>query len=255
MDREQFARWLVSLIPAKVEQAYNTVVQSIIKTADGYTVRYIKDGKETVVQSRLIVGADGAFSTVRKLLCQDAMQPKQYIAIQEWFACDEEIPYFTAIFDEEITDFYSWIIPKEKHLLLGTAVEPGAQAWRKYQRLKEKLDHLGFAFEHSIRTEGSYLCRPQHPTQFYAGRDHVALIGEAAGAISPSSAEGISYALKTSLYLAESLAEGIEGFLDRYRNKTKDIKTNLLWKNLKCPAMYQPTLRKLAMKSGLQSMK
>lgn len=255
MDRERFDRWLVSLIPSKVEQTYNAVVQSITQTAEGFTIRYIQDGKETIVQSRLIVGADGAFSTVRKLLCQDAVQPKQYIAIQEWFACDEEIPYFTAIFDEEITDFYSWIIPKEKHLLLGTAVEPGAQAWWKYQRLKEKLDQLGFAFDRSIRTEGSYLCRPQHATQFYAGRERIALIGEAAGAISPSSAEGISYALKTSLYLAESLEEGIEGFLHRYQRKTKDIKTNLLWKNLKCPAMYQPALRKLAMKSGLQSMK
>ena len=37
-----------------------------------------------------------------------------------------------------------------------------------------------------------------------------ALIGEAAGATSPTSAEGFSYAFKSSLYLAEELKIGFE---------------------------------------------
>lgn len=81
------------------------------------------------------------------------------------------------------------------------------------------------------------------------------IIGEAAGAISPSSAEGISYALKSSLYLAQSLEEGIDGFLDRYKRNVKDIRLNLLLKNLKSPVMYNPFLRKLAMESGIQSIR
>jgi len=55
--------------------------------------------------------------------------------------------------------------------------------------------------------------------------------------------------------LVQSLEEGIDGFLDRYNNKVKGIRLNLIFKNLKSPAMYNPFLRKLAMKSGLQSIK
>lgn len=168
---------------------------------------------------------------------------------------DRNIPYFTAIFDEEISDIYSWIIPKENYLLLGSALRHRENTREKYDMLKTKLAHIGFNYDNKIKTEGAYINRPKKVSQFYVGRDGIALVGEAAGAISPSSAEGISYALKNSLYLAQSLEEGIDGFLDRYKQKAKDIKLNLLVKNLKSPAMYNPFLRQLAMKSGLQSIK
>jgi len=45
------------------------------------------------------------------------------------------------------------------------------------------------------------------------------------------------------------------GSIARYQNKVKNIKINLLMKNLKSPAMFHPFLRQLAMKSGIQSIK
>lgn len=178
---------------------------------------------------------------------------EKYISIQQWFECPCPMQYFTAIFDEEISDFYSWIIPKENYLLLGSALRPRENTWEKYNLLKTKLTQLGFDFDNRIKTEGAYIYRPKKISQFCAGRNGIALVGEAAGAISPSSAEGISYALKSSLYLARSLEDGIDGFLDRYKHGVKHIKLNLLIKNLKSPAMYNPFLRHLAMKSGLLS--
>lgn len=32
--------------------------------------------------------------------------------------------YYTAVFDEEISDLYSWLMPKENYLLLGLALRP-----------------------------------------------------------------------------------------------------------------------------------
>ena len=124
---------------------------------------------------------------------------------------------------------------------------------KKFSLLKVKLMRLGFQFDHKIKTEGAFIYRPKKISQFCAGRDGVALIGEAAGAISPSSAEGISYALKSSLYLSECLEEGMDGVLDRYKRKALDIQFNLFMKNLKSPAMYHPFLRQSVMRSGLQS--
>lgn len=253
MDREKFDRWLVSLIPTEVDKRFNSIFRSFVEISEGYEIQYIYNGQEISAKTRVIVGADGAFSRLRKSINRDINTPEKYISIQEWFECPHPMPYFTAIFDEEISDFYSWIIPKENYILLGAALRPRENTWEKYEMLKTKLTQLGFNFDKKVKTEGAFINRPKKLSQFYAGRNNIALVGEAAGAISPSSAEGISYALKSSLYLAESLEEGIDGFLDRYKQKAKGIKVNLLLKNLKSPAMYNPFLRKLAMKSGLQS--
>ncbi len=291
MDRGKFERWLISTIPMSVEKRFNTIFQGYSEIPGGYRIRLTAGRKETTIETRIIVGADGACSKVRRLLAGDMAvpgrdrtksdsqksldkdesqkrleknepqkhfdknEPQKYLSIQEWFECDSPMPYFTAIFDEEVSDFYSWIIPKDGAILFGAALAPGSDAAVKFELLKSKLTRLGFCFEKKIRTEGAYIYRPRKSSQFNPGRGGIALIGEAAGAISPSSAEGISYALKTSLYLARSLESGLAGFLRRYAKKTRKIRFNLLLKNLKSPAMYVPFLRKLAMKSGLKSIR
>lgn len=253
MDREKFDQWLVSLVPSSVEKKFHAHFKCFSEQSNEYEVRYTQNGQEFSVKTKMIVGADGAISKIRKSIANEKHNPVPYISIQEWFECSSSMTYFTAIFDEEVSDFYSWIIPKDNYLLLGAALKPRENTWEKYELLKSKLKKFDFHFDKKIKTEGAFINRPKRSSQFYAGRDGIALIGEAAGAISPSSAEGISYALKSSSYLAESLEGGIEGCLERYQHKTNQIKLNLLLKNLKSPAMYQPLLRKLAMKSGIQS--
>lgn len=255
MDREKFDRWLISLIPSSVDKKFNTFFKNYTQIPEGYEVNYLHKGKVLSAKTRIIVGADGAYSKIRMSIDKGIAIPERYISIQEWFECRDNVPYFTAIFDEKITDFYSWIIPKENCLLLGSALNPKDRPKEKFDMLKEKLSQLGFHLENKIKTEGAYINRPKKLSQFYAGGNKIALIGEAASAISPSSAEGISYALKSSLYLAQSLDKGIDGFLNRYEQKTQNIKLNLLIKNIKSPIMYQPLIRQFAMKSGLQSIK
>lgn len=253
MDREKFDRWLVSLIPSQVDKSFNSVFKGFTETQGGYEVKYVCNGKEVSKKTKVLVGADGANSKLRRLIYGNENTPKTYISIQEWFECTTPSSYYTAIFDEQISDFYSWIIPKDNYILLGSALKPKEDAKEKFTLLKEKLTLYGFDFENKVKTEGSFIYRPKRISQLQGGKDNVALIGEAAGAISPSSAEGISYALRTSLYLAECLNEGMEDFLPRYAKRLNKIKQNILIKNAKCPFMFNPTLRHLAMKSGLQS--
>lgn len=255
MDREKFDRWMVSLLPNCIDKKFNSLFKSFNEIPGGYEISYIYNGQEITAKTKAIVGADGANSKLRRFISKDINNPEKYIAIQEWFECPYPMPYFTAIFDEEISDFYSWVIPKDNCVLLGSALRPKENSREKYNMLKTKLIHQGFNFDKKIKTEGAFIYRPKKVSQFYVGRDGIALVGEAAGAISPSSAEGISYALKSSLYLAQSLEEGIDGFLDRYKKRVRDIRLNLLIKNIKSPAMYNPVFRQLAMKSGLQSIK
>lgn len=255
MDRERFDRWMISILPTSVKKAFNAVFRSYVEISGGYEVKYRMDGQEKSVTTRVIIGADGAGSNVRKALYGASRLPDQYISIQEWFKSPQNVPYFTAVFDESISDFYAWIIPKDHFLILGAALKPGADVWSKFDQLKVKLTASGFDFGQKIRTEGSLIFRPRKTSQFLTGQGGIALIGEAAGAISPSSAEGISYALKTSSLLAKSLQPGIDGFPARYRKYARVIQRNIFLKNLKSPAMYHPVVRKYVMRSGLKSIR
>lgn len=259
MDREKFDRWLISLIPEHVDRSFGAVFRHYQEDNDGLIVEYFHGGALCKVHTKVLIGADGANSKVRALMRKhrgdQSPLPKKYISIQQVFSCNATVPYYTALFDATLTDFYAWTIPKDGEHLLGAALEINGHEWETFKRLKEKLTAKGYEFGHLLRTEGAFINRPLSPASFDSGSDKVLLIGEAAGAISPSSAEGISYALKTSLMLAESINEGMAGCAKRYARNALAIKKNLFLKRLKSPAMYQPTLRKLAIQSGLMGLK
>ncbi|MEN1760351.1 FAD-binding protein [Anoxynatronum sibiricum] len=255
MDREKFDRWMVSLLSLGVDKRFNAVYKGYEPMKDGVTVHFTQKGRRDSLKTRVLIGADGACSGIRKSISMGRAVPDIYIAIQEWYENQVPQAYYTAIFDEEISDFYSWIIPKNQYLVLGSALKANDKTWEKYHKLKEKLAHHGFLFHHRVKKEGAFIYRPKHANQLWAGRDGIALVGEAAGAISPSSAEGISYALKSSLFLAQSLNEGIDGFLGRYEKRLTKIRLNVIAKNAKAPFMYHSGLRKWVMQSGIQSIR
>ena len=95
--------------------------------------------------------------------------------------------------------------------------------------------------------------RPKTPADFCTGADGAFLIGEAAGFISPSSLEGISYAMESADMLSSALLS--HNPASEYRRKTLKLRIKLGLKVLKCPFMYHPFLRRLVMKSGIQSIK
>lgn len=254
MDRERFDRWLVSLIPSHVVQKFNCHVKSFSSNDRGHQISYIENSQVWEITAKVLIGADGGSSMVRRHAFPHSMIP-QYVSIQEWYEAPGFLPYFTAVFDRAITDYYSWIIPKDKYLLIGSALQPGPTSVVKFESFKNKLRNHGFTFERLIKREGAFIARPLSISNLQLGRENLALIGEAAGAISPSSAEGMSYALKSALGLAQSLEPGMEGFLPRYIQNMQRLKWNILLKNMKSPGMYHPTVRKFVMRSGLLSMK
>lgn len=145
-------------------------------------------------------------------------------------------------------------IPKEDAIILGATILPQQNAAQKFASLKERLEKYGFAFEKSIKRNGAFIVRPMSTRQILLGEDNLALIGEAAGWISPTSAEGLSYAFRSAVALAKSLQENPAHLLRAYARNSRSLLLNIRLKNLKAPFMYNPFLRKAAMKSGLLSM-
>jgi len=253
MDRKRFDEWMVSIVPPHVDMGMKCRFTALSEMNEGYEIAFIHKNRIYTERARVIVAADGAWSNVRRQVFPENPGIIKYIAIQEWYETSESIPYYGAIFDSTVTDFYSWIIAKDGRMIIGSALDPDREARSRFEKLKNELRDFGYLFGKRIRREGAYLLRPRSASGIITGNDHMALVGEAAGFISPSSAEGISYAIRSAIALADSLNQGIEGFQYRYRKNLNHLKRNIMLKRLKCTAMYNKTLRGLIMRSGILS--
>lgn len=254
MDRQKFDCWLLSLIPSSVDIRTNCRLKSYLSENNCFKLTLVEDNRTYVEKTRILVGADGATSRVRFQAPSRRPVPKKYFAIQEWVEGDRNFPYFTSLFDQEITDYYSWTIPKGDYLIIGAALPPKQKTSEKFKLLKSKLRRYGFQFGKTVWREGAFILRPVETKQLSTGKKGIALLGEAAGWISPSSAEGLSYAFRSALILAEALHKTPDGFEKRYYESTRALRRNIFLKNLKSHFIFNPTLRNAVMRSGLKSM-
>lgn len=254
VDREQFDRWLLSLIPQNVDVMTSCVFKGYKETEDNIEVEVLNQGVIEKISTKLLIGADGAASKVRRMTFENDKMPDKYVSIQEWYKTSKEFPHFISVFDEEVTDFYSWVIQKEDCAIVGSAILDHANSNEKFQMLINKLKEKGYELGECIKREGAWIMRPRKLKQINLSKGNVALIGEAGGFISPSSAEGISYALKSGSILADCINHSIKNYGLRYRRKTTKLRMNIFVKNLKSLLMYNKLTRKIIMKMGILAM-
>ena len=254
LDRDKFDKWLMSLVPPHVEIILDGRCESVERDGDGFRLKVVHGGKERVMTAKYVVGADGASSIVRRCL-EGKTKTRRYVAIQQWFREGNAKPFYSCVFDCDTSDCCSWSISKDGMFIFGGAF-PFDDPRGRFEEQKRKLEKYGFVFGEPIKTEACVVLRPRRMSDFRLGSNGEFLIGEAGGFISPSSLEGISYAMNT----AQKLAEIINACSDRrspnnaYRRAVLPMRIKLMAKVLKCAFMYVPFLRRLVMKSGVQSL-
>ena len=252
VDREAFDRWLASLVPDGVERCHGWSLESLEPDAEAPTLHFrTAEGGRACVRARLVIGADGAGSAVRRLAYAGQPAPDRYRAIQAAFDVSPGDPFYGAIFDESLTDFYGWTIPKGGALLVGCAFPAGAGTSSRFDAFVSALRKRNFRFGRELSRMASMISRPSRPSHLFAGTGRVLLVGEAAGFISPSSAEGISYALRSAADLGGALAPGLDGAGARYAAAALPLAIKVGLKAAKASAIYRVGVRRAVMRSGI----
>ena len=107
-----------------------------------------------------------------------------------------------------------------------------------------------------VKREGCFVYLNKRPSSTCTGKDGAYLTGEAAGMISPSSLEGISYSMESAIKLAEAINRCGGAVIGRkYFWATMGIRIKLICKLFKMPFMYNKILRYFVMKSGIKAIK
>jgi len=216
--RTNLDAWLFSEIKQKegISISEETKLVDFFYTADNKFIVLILEcnGQTKSVVTKYLVGCDGAMSMVRKKL-----YPRE---IPYYVAMQEVIPNFTLgeayfIFDEEITDFYGWLIPKAKGVEVGIAVPP-AKSKALFEKFKKKVA-TKFGITGQGILQSAIVLRPESIKDIFLGKGAILVCGEAAGLISPSSAEGISFALISGKVGAEAINRCSKNPLKEYTKK------------------------------------
>lgn len=243
VDRVSFDEWLLSLLPSNVEICDNTRfihctqseshVNVTLQQADDLT-----QSPQTITCDYLI-GCDGPRSSVRRSL--DVTQLSLYKTVQEFIPCDSKLePYFDCIYSRHIgADYgYGYIIPKTDYAIVGSVFFPRSKDCASLHKkaLKTFDPYYHFASK-SFHKEAWSAVQVRSAKDIVGGQGRVLLAGEAGGLMSPSSGEGISFALNSGELAGKAICSNSYNVLETYRAMLKPIKKNIQKRLLYFPVL------------------
>ncbi len=212
--RDQFDAHL--LAQARAEVWPGVSVRNVIELEDRVVV---ETGGGKTVESRYLIGADGANSVVARARgLRRGKTTAAAIEAEVWVASDVRQRVGDALWFifGDIRHGYAWVFPKSDHLSVGiAALHP------KHGELQAGLSRV--AARYGISLEGAQL--RGHPIPIYVRREAIStvralLVGDAAGLADPFTGEGIRLAIKSGRIAAESIIAGRPGqYASRIHNE------------------------------------
>ncbi len=201
VDRKDFDPFLRARAEAAGAERFTGTFLRVERENNGrdrFVVFRDKETREEIrLQTRLIIGADGAKSRVAAREIAGGDKTPLVFAYHEIIAAPGAVGEYhpdrcDVIYDGAISpDFYGWVFPH------GKTASVGMGTYHSDVDLKEATAALrqssGLADCETIRREGAPI--PLKPLRFWDNSRDTVLAGDAAGVVAPSSGEGIYYAM------------------------------------------------------------
>jgi geranylgeranyl reductase len=199
VDREHFDEFLRERANKAGADRFTGTFLRIERSEGGPTVVYREKatGQEARLDTRLIIGADGARSDVARAEVPGGDKIPYVIAYHEIIKAPDKVGDYDpmrcdVIYNGAISpDFYGWVFPH------GASASVGMGTGVDGVDLKKATSDLriasGLAECETIRREGAPI--PLQPLDRWDNGRDVVLAGDAAGVVAPSSGEGIYYAM------------------------------------------------------------
>ena len=199
VDREDFDEYLRARAQQNgADRLTGTFVRIERDSAGTRVIWRDKDsGQERHSRTRLVIGADGARSTVARAEVPGGDKMPYVIAYHEIIKAPPANANYDptrcdVIYDGAIsTDFYGWVFPHGPSASVGMGTEESSTDLK--QATARLRDMAGLAGCETIRREGAPI--PLQPLAAWDNGRDVVLAGDAAGVVAPSSGEGIYYAM------------------------------------------------------------
>lgn len=212
VDRAAFDEWTLSLLPPGVTVWDRATLTGWKQDKDGVTARIVRAGQEKLVHCAFLVGADGARSAVRRGGTAWS-QVACYKTVQEFVRITPGTvePYFDCIYSRHIAPEYGYgyIMPKGDVAVVGSVFFPGTKGMPAMHERALETFARRYPLGESVRREAGTATQVRTLADVIDGQGRVFLAGEAAGLMSPSSGEGISFAFNSGQRAGRALAAGL----------------------------------------------
>ncbi len=165
----------------------------------------------------------------------------------------EAYPHFISVFKASWTPFFGWYIPKSaSECEVGAAFAP-AERGSAAQRLEALFTHLrSLGIEaQPLEYRGCRLACITNVRDINLGSGRILICGEAAGLVSPSSGDGISFALASGRAAAMSLEASPEAAQQVYRRLLSPELAELRRNAIKAKQSRSPFMRRLGVQALL----
>jgi geranylgeranyl diphosphate/geranylgeranyl-bacteriochlorophyllide a reductase len=251
VDRRRFDSWLLQSAAERVEVRHRARFAGL----DGPDVLLRAGGITEAVPARLVIGTDGAGSAVRERCFPGRSAAPLMLALQATFSYGDAVPEalqeHVVLFASDLTGFYAWAIPKGDGVLVGCAFHEKRGARERFERVLDWYrGELGLEGRPAT-VSGRYLSQPQRWAHLFPGDGHALLAGEAAGLVSPSSGEGISFALESGAAAGRATGhrpDGAAAPAAAYRRAFMPLARKVMVKTVKARIIYSPAAREWALR-------
>lgn len=212
VDRTCFDEWTLSLLPPAVRVWECAKLLGWEQDEHGVVAHLVRAGERIDVSCAFLVGADGARSAVRRAGAS-WQQVACYHTVQEFVRIEPGSvePFFDCIYSRHIgAEYgYGYIVPKGSLAIVGSVFFPGSKGMPALHARALETFAQRYPLGEAVRREAGSATQVRSLADIIGGQGRVYLAGEAAGLMSPSSGEGISFAFNSGQRCGAAIVCGL----------------------------------------------